>query len=92
MKSARQEMYFEAISSKNGHPPIKKARVHYQFIVKGNRRHDLDNLLACCKPYLDGLVDAHVIVADDIKHLEIGSVRAEYGNRDETIISVEAIK
>jgi len=91
IRIARQEMYYEALGCKNGRGPIKKARIHYKFIIAGKRRHDLDNMLACCKPYVDGIVDAGIIEADDILHLEIGSVKAEYGKDNETIIIIEDI-
>jgi crossover junction endodeoxyribonuclease RusA len=41
----------------------------------GRRRVDLDNVLAACKPILDGLVDAGVLPDDDAGHIPAITVR-----------------
>lgn len=50
--------------------PFDKAGVHIHFQVGDNRVHDLDNMIASCKPVIDGLKGA-VIVDDSIDHIEL---------------------
>jgi len=74
-----------------GQEPMSKARVSYEFFVKGKRRHDLDNLASANKPALDGIVAAGVMVDDDMAHMEFGYIRASYSDRNETIILIEEL-
>ena len=92
MRDARTEMGWLAKVQWKDQKPMEKARISYEFILKDKRKRDVDNLLASCKPYTDGLIDAGVILYDDIKHLEIGLVRAVYDVKDDTIITVEELK
>lgn len=48
-------------------PPCQRIRVELHYVPKQERRRDPDNLIACLKPLVDGLVDAGV-VADDTEH------------------------
>ena len=89
---ARQEVGWLAKVEWHDDKPMMKARISYEFTLKYRRRHDIDNLLSSCKPYTDGLIDAGVIFADAIKHLEIGLVRAIYSDKDQTIITIEEIE
>ncbi len=89
---ARQEVGWLAKVQWHDDKPMMKARINYEFLIKDKRKRDADNLLSACKPYTDGLIDAGVIFYDDIKHLEIGTVRAEYSDRDETVITVEELE
>ena len=91
-KIAREEVAWMAKEQWHGQPPMMKARINYEFLIKDRRKHDVDNLLAACKAFSDGLIDAGVIFYDDMKHLEYGMVRAVYDNRDETIITVKEIE
>ena len=63
------------------HFPLDKALVRFDFHFGARRRHDWDNLVASLKPVIDGIVDAGVVVDDDLKHFrgEIGS--AVYGEK-----------
>ena len=72
--------------------PMMKARIGYEFLLKSKRNRDVDNLLAACKPFTDGLIDGGVIFYDDAKHLEYGLVRAIYDTKEQTIIRVEEIE
>uniref|UniRef100_A0A6M3JMS5 Uncharacterized protein n=1 Tax=viral metagenome TaxID=1070528 RepID=A0A6M3JMS5_9ZZZZ len=75
-----------------GQEPMSKARVSYEFFVKGKRRHDLDNFVSANKAVLDGIVSAGVMVDDDIAHMEFGYIRATYSDRNETIILIEELE
>ena len=51
------------------HLPIQKALLHVEFHFGPHRRHDMDNMWSCLKPYIDGMVTAGVIFDDDLDHL-----------------------
>ena len=90
-KIAREEVAWLAKEQWHDDKPMMKARISYEFLLKNRRKHDVDNLLAACKPFIDGLIDAGVIFYDDLEHLEYGMIRAVYDVRDETILSVEEL-
>lgn len=47
--------------------PLKEpVRARITFVIKDNRRRDMDNLFAAFKPAIDGMVDAGVLRDDDI--------------------------
>lgn len=75
-KKARAAVALEArfIMCKQGIKPFRfnKARVTFLFGFPDRRPRDLLNYVAACKAYVDGCVDADVIVADDWQHLESG--------------------
>lgn len=54
--------------------PFELATINYRFFVPDKRRRDEANMIQACKPYVDGLVDAKVIVGDDWQRLRTGSV------------------
>lgn len=91
-KIARDEVAWLAKAQWHDDKPMMKARISYEFLLKDRRKHDADNLLASCKPFTDGLIDAGVIFYDDIEHLEYGLVRAVYDDKDQTIITIEELK
>ena len=91
-KIAREEIGWLCKSQWHDDEPMTKARISYEFLIKGNRTRDLDNLLAACKPFADGLIDVGVIRFDDAKHLEYGQVKATYTDKEQTIITVEEIE
>lgn len=64
------------------------AIIDYEFTIPVSRRRDQDNLIAACKPWQDGLVDAGVLVQDDTEHLKLGSVSIVKGPRGSTKITV----
>jgi crossover junction endodeoxyribonuclease RusA len=39
------------------------------LVTPSNKRRDLDNLLAACKPLIDGIVDARLLVDDSSRYL-----------------------
>jgi len=91
MKVAREEVGWLAKSQWKDEKPMMKARISCEFLIKDRRKRDADNLLAACKPFTDGLIDAGVIFYDDMAHLEYGLIQAVYNSRDETIITVDEL-
>jgi Holliday junction resolvase RusA-like endonuclease len=62
--------------SDSGHAddfPLERARVEATFFFKTKRRRDEDNLIASLKPLIDGLVDAGVLVDDDLSRLSLAT-------------------
>lgn len=57
---ARQSGYFSAmVAMKEEHINItKRVQLKVTFVAPDNRSRDLDNLLACIKPQLDGVASA----------------------------------
>ena len=90
VKVSREEIGWLAKAQWQGQP-MAKARISYEFQVKDKRRRDADNLLAMCKPWQDGLIDAGVITYDDIEHLEIGYIRVLRSDANRSIITVEEV-
>ena len=82
VRYARDEAGWEGVAHWRRQPAMQYAKVSYHFHAKRKNERDRDNLIASCKPYLDGLVDAGVMVSDGSKHLSIGEVTIEYGTRD----------
>lgn len=70
VKLQRENAYWSA-RVKVGEPWTKdkltEARIEFEFVVA--RRHDADNLLAWCKPSIDGFVD-YGILSDD-RYVEV---------------------
>ena len=90
-KIARDEVGWLSKEQWHDDQPMMKARISYEFMLKGKRTRDLDNLLAACKPFTDGLTDAGVIFYDDAKHLEYGEGKVIYTDKDQIIITVQEI-
>lgn len=55
-----------------------RARIHYRFFWETRRRRDAANMIAMMKPAVDGLVDAGLLVDDDIEHLEAPTFEPDY--------------
>lgn len=58
-------------------PKWKRAILILRFYLANNRRRDLLNLVNGVKAYIDGIVDAGVIVDDDWRVLKLGSASCE---------------
>jgi Holliday junction resolvase RusA-like endonuclease len=71
--------------------PYDQAHITITWVSKHKRRRDIDNLFASMKAYIDGLVDARLIVDDSAKHVTYNAPRYEIGDKDNTIIEVEEI-
>ena len=92
VKASREEIGWLAKSQWHDEKPMMKAKISYEFHTRDKRHRDLDNLLAMCTPWQDGLIDAGVIFYDDAQHLEIGSVKLMQCNAEQTIIIIEEIE
>lgn len=53
------------------------AAIELVFFLPDKRRRDLDNLVASCKPYLDGLVHCGVVRDDDVRSVYALEARSE---------------
>ena len=92
MRTAREEVGWLAKAEWGDQKPMMKARISYEFLIKDRRKRDADNLLAACKPFTDGLIDAGVIFYDDVEHLETGLNRTIFDTKDETIITIVELR
>ena len=92
IKASREEVGWLAKAQWKDQKPMMKARISYEFLIKNRRRRDADNLLAACKPFTDGLIDAGVIFYDDIEHLETGLNRTIFDTKDETVITIVELR
>ena len=86
---ARNRGYREGLSF-----PFGKAKLNLTVVFAEMRLRDEDNLLARFKPGLDAVVDAGLLLGDDVEHLEIGKVEAVVDLKPAplTIIELEEIK
>ena len=89
-RTAREETGWIAKSEYKGET-MQKVRVNYLFRTKSRICRDCDTLIRCCKPIIDGLVDAKVFKDDNWECMEIGSARVVLDDREETVITVESI-
>jgi crossover junction endodeoxyribonuclease RusA len=73
----RSDAYLAAVSARNearaSEFPWPTTRITYEFHVPSRSRRDRDNLVAACKPILDGIRDAHLIPDDSADHVILGS-------------------
>ena len=92
--AAKRDAKDEAIALvlEQGRPdiPYETAPLTNTWVAKDKRRRDVDNLFASMKGYIDGLVEAELIVDDDAMHVSY-TLRYERGDKDNTIIEEEDI-
>lgn len=67
--------------------PIVRAELEYVFLLTA-ARGDLDNLVAACKPLVDGLRDAGVIVDDSVGRLVSISARWRRSERRGVVLRI----
>jgi len=92
VKVSREEIGWLAKAQWHDDEPMMKARISYEFHTD-KRKRDLDNLLASCKAWQDGLIDAGVIFYDDSEHLEMGQHMVVIGSdSNKTFVKIEEIK
>ena len=91
VKAQREEAGWLAKVQWKDQKPMTHARINYQFIVTDKRHRDIENTYSACKSFVDGLVDAGVLIDDDSKHLEVGSIKLSPGNTNQTIILIEEV-
>ncbi len=60
----------EEIMKIPGWKPISRCVIQYTFYPPDNRRRDEDNHASACKPYLDGLVLAGLLLDDSNKVIQ----------------------
>ena len=70
--------------------PYEKAHITITWEATDKRRRDTDNLFSSMKAYIDGLVEAGLLVDDDAMRVSY-TLRYERGTRNNTIIEVEKI-
>ncbi len=89
---AREEAY---LTARNALPPNFKTIQHCEieeiFTVSNHRVMDIEGQMAACKPWIDGLVDAKVMINDDWQHVHrlSGSFRFDSGKEGTEIRVIE---
>ena len=71
-RNAKQKMMYALVDNDNPvfipDKPYESAILKIEFVAgfkdRQRKNRDMDNLLASCKPYIDGLVDGGVLVDD----------------------------
>ena len=89
VKASKEEVGWLAKAQWGDQKPMVKARIHYEFFAKNQRRRDLDNLLASMKYCPDSLIEVDVLFYDDAKHLQFGISSLTTDIEDRTIAIVE---
>ena len=69
-------------------PLWEKAHLDIVFRAKDRRRRDLDNLIASCKAYIDGLVGSPGVLVDDSYDRLSISARYEIGDEEQTVYTI----
>ena len=98
----RSAVFYSAVDARNrallsddySQFPLLKAKLRWTFIYSVKRQRDADNLIAASKAGQDALVDAGIILADDITHLTIEPpvVLIDSDRAPLTIIELEEVK
>jgi hypothetical protein len=76
-KIAREEAYFaggKVLCPKQ----IELCEIEEVFTVPAKRHIDVENMMAACKSWVDGLCDAGIIIDDDWQHVKRLSGRVVY--------------
>ena len=89
-RDAKDEAMVLVLEQGRPSTPYEKAHITITWVAKDKRRRDIDNLFAAMKAYIDGLVDARLIVDDSAMHVTY-TLRYERGDKDNTIIEVKEI-
>jgi hypothetical protein len=94
---ARDEAYKLAVDYRNKRPGFSKidiCTIEEVFIVDKNNRRDIEGLMIAVKPWIDGIVDAGIIVDDSWQHVRklIGGIVYKKGERYTEIIITEVEK
>lgn len=71
--------------------PVTRAVVSVAFGLPDRRTRDLDNLIASCKPLLDGIVAAGVLVDDSITVIQKIEFGAVVNGTAETVYAIDEI-
>ncbi len=76
-ETAREEAYLTAKLLKP-EKPIEDCTIEEVFTVPTRRKIDVEGLMAACKAWMDGIIDAEIIVDDDCWHVHGLSGRVIY--------------
>ena len=90
-KVAREEIGWLAKAKWGQQPAMDLAELRYQFNLPDKRCRDVDNLIASCKAFQDGLIDAGVIVYDDAQHLKLAPPVVTFGTQARTYIYLKEV-
>jgi len=91
-RESREEGYYEALAIKpTNYIAPEYAEVSYLFVISDRRIRDIEAMLIACKPYIDGMVDAGIILKDDCFHLSIGSAKVAQGDK-QTVLMIKEVK
>lgn len=69
-------------------PLWERAHLDIVFQAADRRRRDLDNLIASCKAYIDGLVGANGVVVDDAHDRLSISASYQIGEVEQTVFRI----
>ena len=93
---ARDEAYFltkDALSKCDYWTAPQMARISYEFYSNDKRVKDIEGgLIPACKAWVDGLVSAGALIADDGWHLWVGHGELRYSTERQTRLIIEAIE
>lgn len=98
-KEYHDAVFYYCVSSRNtgyrsgGAYPFLRAKLTLTFVFPQQRRRDAYNLLARFKPGLDAVVDAGLILDDDVEHLVIEPlvIEVDKARAPLTIINIEEV-
>jgi len=76
-KAYKKAVYYEAVDARNkaDWKALEYAELELEFIVAEERIRDADNWIARQKPGTDALVDAGIILYDDLRHLTCKGIK-----------------
>ena len=90
MQAAKDGMTLELRSQDCVQDPLwERAHLDITFCAGDKRRRDLDNLIACCKPWIDAMV-GEVIVDDSADRLSIAA-SYQVGEEEQTLFRIERV-
>ena len=86
MQGAKDEMVAELRSQGGVQDPLwNRVEIQFVFHCKDKRRRDVDNLIACCKPWIDALT-GEVIPDDSVDY--VPKVSGEFVRDSESFTEV----
>ena len=93
---AKDEAFYltkDALSKCSYWEPPQMARISYEFYSDDKRIKDIEGgLIPACKAWVDGLVLAGALIADDGWHLWVGRGELRQSNMKQTRLIIEAME
>ena len=90
-QAARQEAFL--LGRMWGLPqPMELVELTVIFQLKDKRVRDWDGMFAACKPWLDGFVDAGIIVDDDIWHIQNVNLKTLFWEDEQTVFIFKEVQ